>query len=492
MPRHTPFRARVAALAIAVFSVVAAAAPMNVLLIIVDDYGWADVGVNNPETFYETPRLDAFAASGANLARGYAGAPVCSPTRVSIMSGVNPVLDGATEWFWDRPARSMRYWSADRINFLPLHRTTIAEVLRDEGYQTLWVGKWHLGGSDRHLPQSRGFDKNVAGGAFGNPGWKTGFFAPYAEWMNLEAPEGEHLPVRLTDETIGWLRDRDQTRPFFATLSYYSVHTPLDGRPDLVQKYEARRDALGLTDEERFGREEQIWPGQPARRVRVAQDHAVYAAMVEAMDEQIGRLLDAVDEMGLADDTLVMFVSDNGGLSTAEGAPTANTPLRAGKGWLYEGGIRVPFMVRWPGVTTPGQVVESAMHTSDIFPTILDAVGADTDQPRLAELEGRSMRADLTGTGTTRPLFFHYPHYGNQGGYPGAAVLLDRFKYVLRYEDGQSALYDIESDPSEVDNIVEANPALAESMHALLVDWLGEHGARFLGPRTPDDLPWRP
>lgn len=482
-------------LAVVVAIPVASARPMNIVLIIADDFGWTDIGANNPGCFYETPGLDALASSGVNFTRGYAAAPVCSPTRFSIMSGVNPAVDAATEWFGEGPARSERFLSADRINHLPTARPTIAEYLRAAGYETFFAGKWHLGGDARHLPQNRGFDVNIAGCDKGNPGWQGGYFAPYADFIGLDAPDGEHLPARLTDETIGWMNSRDGSRPFLAVLSYYSVHTPLQGREDLVNKYRDRRAALGLDDADRFADEEQIWPGDTPRKVRIEQDHAVYAAMVEAMDEQIGRLVDAIDKAGLGDDTLIVFVSDNGGLSTSEGSPTANTPLRAGKGWLYEGGIRVPFMMRWPGITEPGAVVDEPVHTSDIVPTILEAAGVETGSiVRLpaSPLEGRSLRVAAGAAPAERPLFFHYPHYGNQGGFPGGAIIRGDMKYVLRYEDGVGRLYDLRSDPGETRDLAAGRPEAASAMRSELLGWLGEHHARFLTARSDGPTPWHP
>lgn len=462
----------------------------NVLLVIIDDLGWADIAPNNPGTFYETPAFASFAETAVNFTRGYAASPVCSPTRVSIMSGVSPARDRATEWFWDQPARSARFLSADRINFLPNDRLTIAEVLRPLGYQTLFVGKWHLGGVARHLPQNRGFDKNIAGSFRGGPG-DNGYFAPYN--IGLDGPEGEHLPARLTDETITWLRERDQERPFFATLSYYSVHTPLEGRPDLIEKYEARARELGWSEDDRFATEEQVWPVDRERLVRVKQDHAVYGAMVEAMDEQFGRLLGALEELGVADDTIVFVVSDNGGLSTAEGSPTANLPLRGGKGWLYEGGIRVPFLFRWPGVTPAGANITDSVHTSDILPTILDAIGADPVEldPRLTALEGRSMRAAVAGRDAGRPLYFHYPHYSNQGGFPGGVMIAGPWKYILRYEDGRGQLFNLDADIGERSDLAGDQPRLASRMRAALKGWLLEQDAAVLTERGDSGRPWR-
>lgn len=483
-------------LATALCTALSTAQPMNAVLIVADDFGWADIGANNPNCFYETPNLDRLAASGVNFTRGYAAAPVCSPTRVSIMSGVNPALDAATEWFGEGPSRSERFLSADRINHLPTARPTIAEYHRAAGYETFFAGKWHLGGHERYLPQNRGFDINIAGCDKGNPGWKGGYFAPYADFIGLDAPEGEHLPARLTDETIDWIRSRDGEQPFLAVLSYYSVHTPLQGREDLVEKYRKRAAAMGLDQDDRYTDEEQIWPGNTARKVRIRQDNAVYAAMVEAMDEHIGRLLDSIDDAGLRENTIVVFVSDNGGLSTSEGSPTSNVPLRGGKGWLYEGGIRVPFMMRWPGVTEAGTTVGTAVHTSDIVPTILDATGAgahlrDGRFPP-SRLEGVSLRRVVSGEPLDRALAFHYPHYGNQGGFPGGVLMRGDMKYILRYEDGQEQLFDLGADLGEQNNLTATRSETIDSMRRELLGWLDRHHARFLTAKPGGPNPWQP
>ncbi len=475
------------ALAVAISPIARASTAPNVLLIIADDYGWADVGANNPESFYNTPALDALAASGANFVHGYAASPVCSPTRASIMTGLYPSRGHMTEWFSAGPARSMRFLSADRASALPNQALTIAEHLRAAGYQTFFAGKWHLGDAGRHLPTFQGFDVNIAGSGKGNPG-HDGFFAPYQPFIGLDAPDGEHLPARLTDETIRYLEARDADRPFLAVLSYYSVHTPLQGRDDLVRKYEARRDALGLTDEQRFGDEEQVWPDRGATRpVRVRQDHAVYGAMVEAMDEHIGRLLGAIDQLGLREDTVVIFVSDNGGLSTAEGSPTANTPLRGGKGWLYEGGVRVPFIARWPGVLDNGARIEAPAITNDILPTLLDAAGLTRPHT-----DGVSLRELASAAPNTRPLFFHYPHYGNQGGFPGGAMIDWPWKLIQRYEDGRAHLYNLDADVGERTDLAETMPSRVAEMRAALESWLATQDARFLSARPGDPEPWRP
>lgn len=500
---HQTASRTLAALVVSLLAVshIVAQEPMNIVVIIADDFGWADISANNPNCFYDTPSLDALARSGANFTRGYAAAPVCSPTRVSIMSGVNPTVDAATEWFGAGAPRSEQYLSADRINFLPTARPTLAEHLKPAGYETFFAGKWHLGEDDLHLPQGRGFDVNIAGSGRGNPGGNGGYFAPYADFIGLDAPQGEHLPARLTDETIRWISSRDGSSPFLAVLSYYSVHTPLQGREDLIEKYRARRIERVADDVERFADEEQVWPVNAPRKVRVVQDHPVYAAMVEAMDEHIGRLIDAIDQSPQRDRTLIVFVSDNGGLSTAEGSPTANTPLRGGKGWMYEGGIRVPFMLRWPGVTQPGSVIDTPAHTSDILPTILEAAGIN-ERPQgvpAAPLEGRSLRTLAQPSRRAekhRPLFFHYPHYGNQGGFPSGSIIRGDLKYLLRYADGSGHLYDLAADPGEQSDLTQSpSAAFAETAAAMrreLLDWLAENHARFLARRGNGPVPWQP
>jgi len=472
-----------------------AADPPNVVLIVADDYGWMDVGANNPDSFYDTPALDALAASGANFTSGYANCPVCSPSRVSLMTGRDPVRTATTSWFHTEPLRNARFRTAEYVNQLPLSATTLADRLGEAGYRTAFFGKWPLGHERDRWPDERGYEINIGGFGMGGPG-KGGYFAPYrADMPNMqEAPEGEHLPARLTDEAIAWMNAEDD-RPFLLTLWYYSVHTPLEGREDLIEKYEARKRQLGYSDEDRWGEDEQVWPwprenGTP-RRVRERQDHQVYGAMVEAMDEHIGRLLDALERSGLADDTLVIFTSDNGGLSSAEGSPTSNLPLRGGKGWLYEGGIRVPFFVRWPGVTRPGMTIDAPANGADVFETIIDAAGLgpkDTD--------GVSVRPLLEGdpADAERMLFWHYPHYSNQGGHPGGAVRKGKWKLIRHYEDGEIRLYDLEADIGERHNVAEKHPEIVRELTAALHAYLEASNARFLRPIGADDAdrPWRP
>ncbi len=317
-----------------------AGSPPNVLVLLVDDLGYMDIGANNPDTFYETPHIDRIAARGIRFTNGYAANPVCSPTRYSIMAGKYPTRVGATNWFSGDLAG--RFLPASLNDRMPLEELTVAQAMREAGYATVFAGKWHLGPSAQYWPENRGFDINAGGHERGGPYGPGRYFTPYGNPRLEDGPPGEHLPARLAAETIEFIGSH-RDRPFFAYLAFYSVHTPLMAPDDLVEKYRAKSVALGLENQEQFAAEEQIWPDAEQRRVRTVQAHATYAAMVEAMDRAVGDVLGYLDAEGLADETVVIVTSDNGGLSSSEGLPTSNLPLRGGKGWLYEGGIREPF-----------------------------------------------------------------------------------------------------------------------------------------------------
>lgn len=456
--------------------------PLHVLLIVADDLGYMDVGFDNPDTFYETPHLDALAASGMRFTNGYAACPVCSPTRASLMSGCHPARLRTTDWFGapqpeavlaagERGSGLARFVAepllpASYVPQLPLETVTLAESLQAAGYDTFFAGKWHLGG-EGFAPTDQGFDVNVAGHHRGGPYGRGRYFHPF-DMPNLESEEGDHLPARLAEETVRFL-SAESDAPKFAMLSFYSVHTPLVGRPDLVAKYEAKRARLGL---------ENTWGQEGARKVREVQEHAVYAAMVEAMDEAVGDVLGALDDLGLADDTLVIFTSDNGGLSTSEGHPTSNLPLRAGKGWLYEGGIREPWVVRLPGRTTPGSVCDAPITSTDVFPTVLDAVGLPL-QPDVHR-DGHSFVPLLDGAeaaGRTAS-HWHYPHHGNQGGSPGGAIRVGDWKLIEWFgEDGALELYDLATDPGETRDLSAERPELRDRLVAQLAEWRADVGA---------------
>lgn len=465
-----------------------AAARPNFVFFLVDDLGYMDVGANNPGTFYETPHVDRIAREGMRFTSGYAANPVCSPTRFSILTGKYPTRAACTNFFTG--TREGRFKPAEFNNFMPLEEVTLAEALKAGGYATFFAGKWHLGPTAEFWPEHQGFDVNKGGCDRGGPYGGNKYFSPYGNPRLEDGPPGEHLPDRLASETVNFIRaHRDQ--PFLAYLAFYSVHTPLMGRPDLVEKY--RRKAEGIAGDE-FGPEEQVLPNvKEPRQVRLLQKHAVYAAMVEAMDLAVGKVLAALDELGLEESTVVLFTSDNGGLSTSEGSPTSNLPLRGGKGWLYEGGIREPFLIKWPGVTPPGSVCDVPVLSTDFYPTLLEMAGLP---PRPQQTrDGWSLVPLLRHTGEfpQRDLFWHYPHYSNQGGFPGGAIRSGDWKLIERFEDGRVHLYNLAEDLGERTDLAEQQPqrvaALRERLHA----WYREVGARFLRPKSPDGpQPWSP
>jgi arylsulfatase A-like enzyme len=345
-----------------------------------------------------------------------------------------------------------------------------------------------LGPTKEFWPRNQGFDVNKGGHNKGGP-WGGGkYFSPYGNPELVDGPKGEHLPIRLAKETVTFIEENDD-KPFFAYLAFYSVHTPLIGRKDLVEKYSAK--AARISGEE-FDEEEQVFGPKP-RNVRILQKHATYAAMIESMDVAVGMVLDKLDELKLADNTIVLMTSDNGGLSTSEGSPTSNLPLRGGKGWVYEGGIREPYIIRWPGVTKPGSVSNTPVISTDFYPTILEATGHKL-RPKLHK-DGVSLAPLLRGTGTLEPraLCWHYPHYSNQGGFPGGAIRMDDWKLVERYEDGRVHLYNLKEDIGERIDLAETMPEKVKEMRRLLHAWYQDVDAKFLQPKKGTDAkPWRP
>ncbi len=456
----------------------------NVVFFLVDDLGYMDIGAYNPNTFYETPHIDELAATGMRFTSGYAANPVCSPTRYSIMAGKYPTRVRATNFF--SGARQGRFKPAVLRGNMPTTEVTLAEAFKEAGYKTAFLGKWHLGPTKEFWPEAQGFDVNVGGHSGGMP---KSYFSPYSNPRLSDGPKGEHLPKRLGDEAVSLL-EGFKSEPFFLYFSFYSVHTPLQARADLTEKYRVKAQAMSGNE---FGEEEMVSGGGKGktRAVRQVQKHATYAAMMESMDHQVGRVLTKLKDLGLDKNTIVCFMSDNGGLSTSEGSPTSNLPLRGGKGWVYEGGIREPFMIRWPGVTAPGSVCDVPVISTDFYPTLLAAAGLGLKPGQ--HLDGVNLVPLLKG-GTSlarKSLFWHYPHYSNQGGFPGGAIREGNFKLVERYEDGRTHLYNLKTDVGERVDLADQNPDRVTDMRTRLHAWYQSVDAQFLRPRG-DEQPWCP
>lgn len=455
----------------------------NFVFILIDDMGWKDLACTG-STFYETPNIDRLSREGISFGNAYAPCPVCSPSRASFLTGEYPARLGLTDWIdmsgTFHPLKG-RVIDAPYCKHLPQGEYTLAQALKDAGYATWHVGKWHLGGKE-YYPERFGFDVNIGGCDWGHP--HQGYFAPYGIETLPEGENGEYLTDRITDEAIALLKRhvKDHAEvPFFLNLCHYSVHTPIQARPEDVERFKRKARELGLDREKALVEgEEHHTADKVGQRVmrRVIQSDPEYAAMVWNLDWNIGRLMRALQECGQAENTVVVFTSDNGGLSTSEGSPTCNLPAAEGKGWLYEGGLRVPLLMRFPAMIAGGQRCDVPVITPDFYPTFLELAG--TSIPKEKVLDGQSIVSLLQGkTMPLRPLFWHYPHYGNQGGLPGAAVRLGKYKYIVFYDGGQEALYDLEADFAEKHNLARQLPETARQMRLLLQGWQQEVAAVF-------------
>ncbi len=441
----------------------------NVLFILADDLGWRDLSVEG-SPFYESPHIDRIANEGTRFTQGYATCQVCSPSRASLMTGKYPARVDISNYIgaperedWKRNTKLLPPAYA---RSLPHDETTLAEAFKDAGYKTFFAGKWHLGG-EGSFPEDHGFDINVGGHHRGSP--PGGFFSPYENPKMEDGPVGEYLPLRLGEETAAFIESHND-EPFLAYLSFYNVHAPIQTTKALWEKYRAKATAEPVA-QARFI----VDRTTPVRQV---QDHPLYAGMVEAMDDAVGIVLNTLDRLGLEDNTIVVFTSDNGGVSAGDGKATSNLPLRGGKGRQWEGGIREPFYIKWPGSPSQGTVSHTPVIGNDFFPTLLELAGL----PLLPEqhLDGVSLAPLLNGGSIPeRNLYWHYPHYGNQGGEPSSIIRDGDWKYIYYYEDRRSELYNLSNDPTEQTNIVSIYPDLAQSLKAKLDDWLEEVGATY-------------
>ena len=463
----------------------------NVVLFLIDDLGWADLGVTG-STFHETPNVDRLASGGAFFTDAYAANPVCSPTRASVLTGKYPSRIHLTNHSGSRGpfGPGHRLTPPELAGNMPLEDTTLAEALKEAGYTTAHIGKWHLQahhqGGRNHYPEANGFDLNIAGHKMGQPG---SYHFPYQsdKHPSTNVPgmkggkEGDYLTDILTDRAISFIEEHEG-KPFFLNLWYYTVHTPIEPRQDKWEKYQKKAQGLGLDKNP---------PAPVSVRQsfsRPRQDNPAYAAMIESMDENIGRIMDALGRLGLEEDTLVVFLSDNGGLSTGSSPnmPTSNLPLRAGKAWVYEGGIRSPLIIRYPAKIKAGQRLHTPAVSTDIYPTILDLAGLPLRPEQ--HVDGVSLKPLLTdeADGLDREaLYFHFPHYHhiNSMG-PAGAVRMGDHKLVEVFETGEVELYNLRDDPEEQHDMAEEKPELPARLTKMLHDWRKKSGARMPTPNA--------
>jgi arylsulfatase A-like enzyme len=451
-----------------------AEAKRNFLFILVDDLGCRDLGVEG-STFHETPRIDALANSGMRFENGYAACRVCSPSRASIMLGKAPPRHGITQWIgsktgleWNRDDPAL---PAEYIRHLPHEDTTVAEALGDAGYTTFFAGKWHLG-EEGSWPEDHGFRINRGGWTPGSP--IGGYFAPWKNPRLESGPDGESLTLRLARETASFI-DTHRDEPFLAFLSFYTVHGPIQTTEALCAKYREKAGTMGLTgDDPRFTFDRRL-------AVRQVQDNPVYAGMMEMLDDAVGIVLDQLVESGIDTNTVVIFTSDNGGVSSGDSFSTSLLPFRGGKGRQWEGGIREPFFIRVPGMTEPGAVTGAPAIGMDFYPTMLELAGL----PLMPEqhVDGISLVPVLKGDASgERDLFWHYPHYGNQGGEPSSMIRSGDWKLILYHEDMRVELYNLADDIGEQRDLAGAHPETAGRLRTRLDRWLQETGAKMPQP----------
>tara|TARA_S200000501_G_scaffold24743_1_gene21442 strand:+ start:10514 stop:11920 length:1407 start_codon:yes stop_codon:yes gene_type:complete len=422
----------------------------NLLFILVDDLGWTDVSYNYSD-FYETSHIDKLSETSMLFDNAYAASSVCSPTRAAIMTGKHPARINITDWIPGLdPKNKLLLGPVDR-NELPLEETTIAEVLRDNNYSTFYTGKWHLG-SEGHYPEDQGFDVNIGGFEKGSP--MGGYYSPYKNPKLVDGPEGEYLTDRLTLETIELIKKRDPNKPFAAFLSFYNVHTPIQENKEFIDYYVEKLKSYENKSSQTIKEGDAI--------TLLNQRNAKYASMVHATDNNIGKIIKYLKENDIYDNTLIVFTSDNGGLSTQRRvAPTSVYPLRAGKGWLYEGGIRIPQLIKLPN-QTESKLISEPVVSYDLFPTIANLLNLSY---KVDDIDGVDLSNLFVKKDINRDfIFWHFPHYHGSLWKPGSAVRNKDWKLIEFHEDNRLELYNLKDDISESKNLSKKFPELTKNL----------------------------
>lgn len=423
------------------------ARPPNIVFILADDLGWRDLGCMGSR-FYETPYIDQLAAQGMLFTNAYANAPNCAPTRACILSGQYGPRHGVyTVGAADRGDKNhQKLIPPVNKTVLDTGFVTLAEVLQEGGYVCASVGKWHLGTDPENGPLSQGFNVNKGGNHAGHP---TSYFSPYDNPDLPDGPEGEYLTDRLTEEALGFM-ETHQNEPFFLYFPHYAVHTPIQGKDSLTARF-SQKEAVD------------------------DQDNAAYAAMIASLDESVGRMMEKLETLGLMENTLVVFSSDNGG----HGVITSNTPLRGAKGMMYEGGIRVPLILHWPGQIAPNTTSEVPVISTDFFPTFLEVAGIEKPEGKILDGESLLPIALQQGSLERESIFWHFPAYlppysaadGIFRTTPVGAIRKGDFKLIEFFEDGQLELYNLREDIGEQNDLSETLPEKREELWNEMKAW---------------------
>lgn len=444
----------------------------NILFIVVDDLGYADLSVTG-SNYYETPNIDGIAKSGSNFTNGYATCAVCSPSRASLLNGQFAARHGVTQYIGAKTGEAWRNLNRHTKLLPPEYRLnlnhddiTLPEVLKENGYVTFFAGKWHLGGEKENaLPTNHGFDINQGGYEKGGP-YSGGYFSPFNNpyMSDHEGEKGMSLSMKLANETSSFIKaNKDST--FLAYLSFYAVHGPIQTTKEKWSKYRDKADNMGI--HEKGFEMERILP------TRKYQDNPVYAGLIEQVDEAIGSVLKTLKELNLDKNTIIVFTSDNGGVTSGDNYSTNQLALRGGKGYQWEGGIKVPYFIYVPWLDQEGVNIEVPVSGADLYPTLLDL--ANVPQQIQHKIDGVSVKPLLEGkTIASRPLYWHYPHYGNQGGEPSSIIREGDWKLIYYWEDDHIELYNLKEDIGEVKELAKEEEAIALQMKDKLLNWLKE------------------
>lgn len=440
----------------------------NVIFFLVDDLGWTDLSCFGSD-YYQTPHIDQIAKEGVRFTNNYSACTVCSPTRAALMSGKYPARINCTDWIQGHKYPWAKLQVPDWTMYMDTAEFTLAEAFRAAGYKTAHIGKWHLGDDEIHWPENQGFDVNIGGWSKGAPQHRNkncnGYFSPYCNPRLEDGPDGEYLTKRLAREAIKFI-DENKDRPFFLNFWFYNVHTPLQAEEGLIRKYENIVDTS------------------------YKHQNPVYAAMIEHTDNAIGKVMQTLDSLGLKENTIIVFNSDNGGLIGRGGRVTSNEPLKNGKGHMYEGGVRVPAIMAWADHLPSGRVLDQPVISMDFYPTIVDLAGIRDVVPPEQMKDGVSLASLVTGQSTEIPreaLYWHYPHYHSEGAVPYSAIRFNEWKLIHNIQDSIVEVYNLEKDIGETRNLAQDNMEKTEALLQKLQQWKSEVNAQMPKPNPAWD-----